>query len=267
MKLKTFLILAMTLTNLAFAEPLLERDGKLAVSTLPNGMTIAVFKNSEPPNRVSMRLLVKRGSAFETEDERGIAHFIEHMAFNGTKHFPSGDMVEYFQRLGMAFGADTNAHTGFSETVYKIDMPEVSKNLVDDGLLLLRDYCDSIIFAPDAIERERGVIIAEKNSRDTQDYRKAVKEIAHTFKGSLFSERMPIGEEDVVRKVKRPDFQKFYAENYRPENTVLVVVGDVDPDGIIADAKKIFSDFGKYFFCHFATIFMYEVVKCNLKKL
>ena len=243
MKLKTFLILAMTLTNLAFAEPLLERDGKLAVSTLPNGMTIAVFKNSEPPNRVSMRLLVKRGSAFETEDERGIAHFIEHMAFNGTKHFPSGDMVEYFQRLGMAFGADTNAHTGFSETVYKIDMPEVSKKLVDDGLMLLRDYCDSIIFAPDAIERERGVIIAEKNSRDTQDYRKAVKEIAHTFKGSLFSERMPIGEEDVVRKVKRPDFQKFYAENYRPENTVLVVVGDVDPDGIIADAKKIFSDF------------------------
>lgn len=225
------------------AKPILERDKNLEVETLPNGMTVAVFKNAEPPNRVSMRLLVKRGSAYETEGERGIAHFVEHMAFNGTKHFPSGDMVEYFQRLGMAFGADTNAHTGFSETVYKIDMPEVSKKLVDDGLTLLRDYCDSVMFEPKSIESERGVIIAEKDSRDTQDYRKAVKEIAHTFKGSIFAERMPIGIEGVINSVKQPDFKKFYAANYRPENTVLVVVGDIDPREIFAAAKRIFADF------------------------
>lgn len=225
------------------AKPILERDKNLEVEALPNGMTVAVFKNAEPPNRVSMRLLVKRGSAYETEGERGIAHFVEHMAFNGTKHFPSGDMVEYFQRLGMAFGADTNAHTGFSETVYKIDMPEVSKKLVDDGLTLLRDYCDSVMFEPKSIESERGVIIAEKDSRDTQDYRKAVKEIAHTFKGSIFAERMPIGIEGVINSVKQPDFKKFYAANYRPENTVLVVVGDIDPREIFAAAKRIFADF------------------------
>ena len=86
-----------------------------------------------------MRLLVRRGSATETEEERGLAHFIEHMAFNGTKNFPAGDMVEYFQRLGMAFGADTNAHTSFNETVYKLDMPDVSQSLIEDGLKLLRD--------------------------------------------------------------------------------------------------------------------------------
>ena len=233
----------MTLSTLLFAKPVLEADKNLEVETLPNGMTVAVFKNSEPPNRVSMRLLVKRGSIFENENERGLAHFIEHMAFNGTKHFPSGDMVEYFQRLGMAFGADSNAHTSFSETVYKIDMPEVSQKLVDDGMMLLRDYCDSIIFAPESIEKERGVILAEKDSRDNQDYRKAVREIAHTFKGSRFADRMPIGLENVIKNAKREDFKTFYDANYRPENIVLVVVGDIDAKRILADAKKYFGDF------------------------
>ncbi len=233
----------MTLSQISNSAPKLEQDSKLESEILPNGMVVAVFKNSEPPNRVSMRLLVKRGSVYESESERGLAHFIEHMAFNGTKRFPSGDMVEYFQRLGMAFGADTNAHTGFTETVYKIDMPEVSDKLVDDGLMLLRDYCDSMIFAPESIENERSVIIAEKNSRDTQDYRKAVKEIEHTFSGSIFAKRMPIGEESVINSARREDFQKFYAENYRPENTVLVVVGDVNVSDIFKKAKKYFSDF------------------------
>ena len=233
----------MTTSQLIFATPKLEQDSRLIVEKLDNNMTVVVCKNAEPPNRVSMRLLIKRGSTYETEAEKGLAHFIEHMAFNGTTYFPSGDMVEYFQRLGMAFGADTNAHTGFTETVYKIDMPEVSDKLINDGLMLLRDYCDGIIFAPEAIEKERGVIIAEKNSRDNQDYRKAVKEIAHTFKGSIFADRMPIGEESVIKNAKREDFKKFYDANYRPENTVLVVVGDVNPQEIIAKAKKYFADF------------------------
>ncbi len=220
----------------------LERDPKLAEEILPNGVVVAVYKNTEPPNRVSMRLVVRRGSVYETESEKGLAHFIEHMAFNGTKRFPSGDMVEYFQRLGMAFGADTNAHTGFTETVYKLDMPEVSEKLIDDGLALLRDYCDSIIFAPHSIERERGVIIAEKNSRDTQDYRKAVKEIEHTFKGSIFAERMPIGEENAIKAAKQSDFKKFYEENYRPENVAVVIVGDINPSDIFEKAKKYFAD-------------------------
>ena len=209
------------------AAPEFKADENLKTQVLPNGMTIAVYKNSEPPNRVSMRLLVKRGSAYELENERGLAHFLEHMAFNGTKHFPAGEMVEYFQRLGMAFGADTNAHTSFIETVYKLDMPEASPKLISDGLMLLRDYSDGMLLQQDAIDRERGVIIAEKDSRDTQDYRKAVKEIAHLFKGSVFPDRMPIGEESVIKTADRDTFEKFYRSDYRPENTVLIIVGDI----------------------------------------
>ncbi|MBQ6535067.1 MAG: insulinase family protein, partial [Opitutales bacterium] len=233
----------MALSQLTLATPKLEQDPALATERLANGMEIAVFKNSEPPNRVSMRLLVRRGSLCETESERGLAHFMEHMAFNGTKHFPAGEMVEYFQRLGMAFGADTNAHTGFTETVYKIDMPEASEKLIDDGMTLFRDYCDAMLLAPEEIEKERGVILAEKNSRDTQEYRKVVKEIAHIYKGSAFADKMPIGVESVIKNAKRGDFQKFYAAAYRPENAVLVVAGDVEPKKILEMARKRFEGF------------------------
>ena len=220
----------------------LEKDPNLVVETLPNGFTVAVYPNSEPPNRVSMRLLVRRGSAFENHDERGLAHFIEHMAFNGTKNFPSGDMVEYFQRLGMAFGADTNAHTSFSETVYKLDMPDVSDKLIDDGIMLLRDYADGILFNSDAIDKERGVIIAEMKSRDTKEYRRSVKEIGHYYKGTIYADRMPIGDEGVIKTADREKFLNFYRANYRPENMALIVVGDVNPESIIAKAGKYFSD-------------------------
>lgn len=242
--MKNVTILTMALmTSTIFAAPKFVRDPALEVETLPNAMTIAVMKNSEPPQRVSMRLLIKRGSAHENEAERGLAHFLEHMAFNGTKHFPSGSMVEYFQRLGMAFGADTNAHTGFTETVYKLDMPEVSDKLIDDGMLLLRDYCDGMLLEQSAIDKERGVIIAEMKSRDTNEYRKSVKEIGHYFKGSIFADRLPIGLESIVKNASQKDFQNFYRATYRPENAVLVVVGDVDPKHIFASARKFFASF------------------------
>ena len=241
MKYATILLMALT-THIVSAGNDLNADPNLKIETLSNGMVVAVYKNSEPPNRMSMRLLVRRGSACESESERGLAHFIEHMAFNGTKNFPSGDMVEYFQRLGMAFGADTNAHTGFTETVYKLDMPDVSEKLANDGLRLLRDYADGILFDPEAIERERGVIIAEKDSRDDQEYRKIVKELEHYFKGSVYASRMPIGEASVIKGAKREDFLRYYRQNYRPENMALIVVGDVDSKRIMSDAEKIFSD-------------------------
>lgn len=222
---------------------MLNPDTNLKVRTLENGMKIAVYRNSEPPNRVSMRLLVRRGSAVETPEQSGIAHFTEHMAFNGTKRFPSGDMVEYFQRLGMAFGADTNAHTGFTETVYKIDMPSVEEKTVSDGLRLLRDYCDGILFEPAAIDAERGVILAEKDSRDTKDYRRSVSEINHDLKGTSFENRMPIGDAERIKKFTQADFKHFYAQNYRPENCVLVVVGDVDENEILKKSAEIFGSF------------------------
>lgn len=235
--------MAISSQSLFASEAQLSPDPKLVQEILPNGVTVAVFPNSEPPQRVSMRLLVRRGSSCETESERGLAHFIEHMAFNGTKNFPAGDMVEYFQRLGMAFGADTNAHTSFDETVYKIDMPEVSEKLLRDGITLLRDYSDGMIFEKSAIESERGVIIAEKNSRDSQGYRRSIAEFSHVFAGTSYAQRLPIGVESVILGASRDDFLKFYAANYRPENTVVVIVGDVDAESVMKMAREIFADF------------------------
>lgn len=241
--LRKIFILAMTLaTHFAGAKTDLSADSNLNSEVLKNGFKIAVYPNKEPPNRVSMRLLVRRGSACEKYWEKGIAHFTEHMAFNGTKNYPAGQMVEYFQRLGMAFGADTNAHTSFTETVYKLDMPEISDKLIDDGLLLLRDYADGILFEQKAIDNERSVIIAEKNSRDNQDYRKSVAEIEHYYDGSNIADRMPIGDMEVVSKINRDVFLKFYKETYRPENMVLVIVGDVDAKKISARAAKYFEN-------------------------
>ena len=216
-------------------------DPNLRLETLANGFLVAVYPNAEPPGRVSMRLLVRRGSAVEKPGEEGLAHFIEHMAFNGTTNFPKGDMVEYFQRLGMAFGADTNAHTSFSETVYKIDMPSNDPKMVADGLTLLGDYASGVLFPREEIERERGVIIAEKKARDTAGYRASVDLIRTLFPDSPFADRFPIGEESVIQSAPRSAFVDFYNAHYRPENMALVVVGDVDADSVLARARKMLS--------------------------
>ncbi|MBR4598354.1 MAG: insulinase family protein, partial [Opitutales bacterium] len=222
--------------------PAMQMDPRLAYEILPNGFSVAAMKNAEPPNRISMRLLVRRGSSTEKSGQEGIAHFTEHMAFNGTKNFPKGEMVEYFQRLGMAFGADTNAHTSFNETVYKIDMPENSPKMIDDGLKLLSDYAGGMLFDEGEIERERGVIIAEKKARDSARYRSFVDFFESVFKGSPYSGRMPIGLESVIKNAKRSEFVDFYKANYRPENMTLVVVGDIDEKFILKEAKKYFSN-------------------------
>ncbi len=237
------LFMAVSLMTTLLASENVERDTNLQTRVLPNGFTVAVYKNSEPPKRCSMRLLVKTGSLFELENERGLAHFIEHMAFNGTKHFPSGEMTEYFQRLGMAFGSDTNAHTSFTETVYKLELPEVSPKILDESLLLLRDYADAMTFEKKFIDSERSVILAEMNARDDANYRKAVREISLIFEGTKLAERMPIGIEKVVKNADSKTFFDFYRQTYRPDNMVLVVVGDVDGEEIFKLAQQHFESF------------------------
>ncbi len=239
--LSIFMLISSTTTLLATDG--IEPDPNLKTRILPNGLTVAVYKNVEPPKRCTMRLLVKTGSLFENENERGLAHFIEHMAFNGTKHFPSGEMTEYFQRLGMAFGSDTNAHTSFVETVYKLELPEVSRKILDESLLLLRDYADSMTFEQKFIDSERGVILAEMNAREDANYRKAVREISLIFEGTKFAERMPIGLESVVKNADSKAFFDFYRQGYRPDNMVLVVVGDVDVEEIFKLATVRFESF------------------------
>lgn len=204
---------------------------------LENGLRYAILPNAEPPNRVSMRLFVDAGSLMENDDQQGLAHFLEHMAFNGTTNFPPGEMVEYFQRLGMGFGNHTNAHTSFNETVYKLELPNSDAAMIDEGMKLLRDYADGMLLLPDEIDDERGIILSEKRTRDSVSWRTFVEQIKFAFPDQRLSSRMPIGTEEVIREAPRERFVEFYENWYTPNRMAVIVVGDVE----IADIEKLVS--------------------------
>ncbi len=206
----------------------LSPDPAVTWGRLDNGLRYGIMPHPEPPDRVSLRLLVQAGSLMENPSQCGLAHFLEHMAFNGTKHFPADEMVEYFQRLGMAFGADTNAHTGFDQTVYKLQLPRNDPSLLEDGLKLLRDYADGMLLAPEELEKERGVILSEKRARDSVSYRTYLARMAFLFPKSLISRRHPIGLESVIKGASRDEFLAFYRQWYTPDRLVLVVAGEVE---------------------------------------
>jgi len=209
---------------------------------LDNGMRYAILPWQEPPGRASLRLYVNAGSLMEEEDQRGLAHFIEHMAFNGTENFAPGEMVEFFQRLGMRFGADTNAHTGFDETVYKVELPEVREAYLEEGFTLLRDYADRMLLLEEEIEDERGVILAEKRARDSVEYRTLQAYWDFIFPRSRIPGRFPIGTVEVIRNAPREEFVAFYETWYRPERMAFVVVGDIEPEAIEARIEAHFGD-------------------------
>lgn len=208
---------------------------------LPNGLTYAIMPNVEPPDRVSMRIYVRAGSLMETEAQRGLAHFLEHMAFNGTRHFPADKMVEYFQRLGMSFGADTNAHTGYDETVYKLELPNADSVLLNDAFRLLRDYADGMLLTDEEIEKERGVILSEKRTRDSADFRTYMARMKFLWPESRIASRVPIGLESVIKEAGREEFTRFYEGWYRPENMAVVVVGNVKAAEIAPLIEQYFS--------------------------
>lgn len=223
----------------------LRPDPALLYGELPNGVGYVLRQATEPPGRVSVRLVVQAGSLMEEDDEQGIAHYLEHMAFNGTRGFPAGDMIEYFQRLGMAFGADTNASTGFDRTQYRLELPSGNAALRAESLQLLRDYADGILFAQEEVDKERGIILAEKVSRDTVDYRSYVAEMEFLFPEARFPGRMPIGTEEVIRALDREDFLAFYEKWYHPARTFLVVTGDIDPATWEEAIREAFGSFGE----------------------
>lgn len=219
-------------------------DENVVFGTLPSGLRYAILPHAEPPQRVSVRLLVQAGSLMETEQQRGLAHFLEHMAFNGTRHYPPGELVDYLQRMGLGFGADTNAHTGFNETVYKLDMPSNDAQSLDTALTIMRDYADGLLLVPEEIDRERGVILSEKRDRDSIGYRNFVASWNFLFPDTLLPQRLPIGESEVIANATRQDFVDFYAAWYRPERMALVVVGDVDADAVRKEIENVFSGIG-----------------------
>ncbi len=221
----------------------LSADPNVTWGKLENGFRYAMMPNTEPPDRVSLRLYVKAGSLMEKDDQRGLAHFLEHMAFNGTRHFPAGELVEYFQRLGMSFGADTNAYTSYDRTVYMLELPRNDQAMLEEGLQLLRDYADGILLKEEEIDKERGVILSEKRSRDSVEYRTYKSELKFVLPESLAAKRFPIGEDEVIEASDRDQFLNYYQKWYCPDRMVLIAVGSIDPEILIPLIEKHFTAF------------------------
>lgn len=230
--------------NLSFAHERsdLTPDAAARFGRLPNGMRYVIYRNATPPGEASIRLRVDAGSLMETDRQLGLAHFIEHMAFNGTKNVPEGEMIKILERYGLAFGPDTNAYTSFEETVYMLDLPDVREEVVDTALMLMRETAGNITFDAAAIDRERGVVLGEERVRSSPAFRALVEGLRFGSKGQLLGDRLPIGSTEILRTAPRQEFVDFYNKFYRPERTTLVVVGDIDPAAIESKIRARFAD-------------------------
>ena len=203
-------------------------DPSLVFGRLPNGFRYLLMENRKPKDRVSMHLKVQVGSMHESDQQQGLAHFLEHMLFCGSTHFKPGELVKYFQSIGMKFGPDANAHTGYYETVYDILLPEGDRQSLEKGLTVLKDFAEGAIFPEPEIDRERRVVLAEKRTRDSASYRRFVSIMRFEFPEAKISKRFPIGLENFIKNADRKMFKNFYDTWYRPEKMILVMAGDFD---------------------------------------
>lgn len=209
---------------------------------LPSGLRYAWLPNPEPKERVYLRLHVDVGSLAETDAERGMAHFLEHMVFNGSKHFPPGTLVEWLQKHGLGFGGDTNASTGFSETIYQLDLPTHDESMIADGLKVLRDVIDGLLLAPEEIAREKGVIDGEERERESAQFRAMRQAMSVVFHGTRAPDRLPIGTKEARDAFDAPAMRAFWQRWYRPDLCTLLVVGDLGGRDPVAAINAAFGD-------------------------
>lgn len=219
----------------------LEPDPVLRQGQLANGFRYAVRANPTPAGHASLRLVVAVGSLHENDDERGVAHFLEHLAFNGSTHFPAGTLVEHFQRLGMQPGSDANASTSLDRTIYTLELPDTRPDTLADALTLFRDVADGLLLTPAAVEKERGIILSEKRARDSAAMRAQVDALKFKLPQTRLAERMPIGTAEVIAGVPRERIAAFYDAWYRPERLFVVAVGDFDPAAVESQIAGTFA--------------------------
>ncbi len=217
-------------------------DSAVRFGVLPNGMRYAIMRNATPKANAVVRMRFDVGSTADDEAQRGQAHFLEHMAFNGSKRIPEGEMVKLLERAGLAFGADTNASTGFTETIYKLDLPKVSDELIDTALMLMRETASELTLSPAAVERERGIIQGERTARENFGLRQFRDQINFLAPGTPISKGLPIGTEKTIAATTAAGLRSLYERYYSPERATLVFVGDADPALIEAKIIKQFSD-------------------------
>ncbi|MFN8281787.1 MAG: insulinase family protein [Chitinophagales bacterium] len=209
--------------------------------TLPNGLKYYVQKNSKPENRVELRLAVNAGSNQEDATQKGLAHFVEHMAFNGSKHFSKNELVNYLESIGTKFGPHLNAYTSFDETVYMLQIPTDKKEILDKGLTVLEDWAGGLSFEPAEIDKERGVVVSEWRSGQGAGMRLMNKYLPTLYYKSRYAERLPIGDTAILMRAPYERLSTFYKDWYRPDLMAVVIVGDIDAEMMEKEIKIRFG--------------------------
>ncbi len=219
----------------------LKADPQLLSGTLENGMRYLIRPTKEPAGQACMRLFVNTGSLNESEETKGISHFIEHMVFNGSRHFKRGELIPAMQKLGLGFGGDANAYTSLLQTVYMLNLPNLKPETVDFALTIMRDFADGATLTDDAIDHERGIIVSELKARDSQSYRASIEKLRHLAGGSRVPDYLPIGTEEVIRHCPYETIRQYYQDNYVPERMCFIITGDVDPQQAVQWVKTHFD--------------------------
>jgi zinc protease len=216
-------------------------DPRITVGTLPNGLRYYLRSNKQPERRAELRLVVNTGSILEDDDQRGLAHFVEHMCFNGTRHFPKQDVVAFLQSTGMRFGAHINARTSFDQTSFQLTIPTDDPAVIDRSFLILQDWASAVSFDDDEVDKERGVILEEWRTGLGPGARMFDAQLPVLFKDSRYANRLPIGTPEVIRSFTYERLKKFYTDWYRPDLMAVIAVGDFEPAKIEALIRSRFG--------------------------
>lgn len=219
-----------------------QADPAVRFGTLPNGLRYAIMRNTTPADGVAMRMRIGSGSIEERDEERGLAHFLEHMAFRGSTNVPDGEVVRMLQRLGLQFGPDTNAATSQEQTVYMFNFPKADAASLDTGLMLFREIGGRLKLDDTLVEAEKGVILSEERLRDTPPYRALKANLGNALAGTRAVQRWPIGTIDTIKAATGERLRRYYNANYRPDNATLIVVGNIDPAKVETEIKARFAD-------------------------
>jgi zinc protease len=217
-------------------------DDQVIIGKLPNGLTYYIRQNVEPKNKAELYLVNKAGSVLEADDQQGLAHFTEHMAFNGTRDFPKNEMVDYLQKSGVKFGADLNAYTSFNETVYQLPIPSDTVKIFENGFKILANWAGYVSFDPAEIDKERGVVLEEERLRGKNAQERLQNQtLPVLLNNSRYALRLPIGKDDVLKNFKPETIKSFYRDWYRPDLQAVIAVGDFDPKRVEQLIKQNFS--------------------------
>src|SRR5476649_1617533 len=216
-------------------------DPEVLVGTLPNGLRYYVRANQKPMRRAELRLVVRAGSVLEDDDQQGLAHFVEHMEFEGTRHFPEQSIVDFLSSLGLSIGADANAATSYDDTQYTLRVPTDVPGVLDRALLVLEDWAHGATFDETGIEHERGIVLSEWRMRLGADERTEDRIRRVQLEGSRYADRSPIGKPDIIERAQREPLTRFYRDWYRPNLMAVIVVGDIDRDAVVTMIKEHFS--------------------------